>query len=110
MCASTSGWWAKWRRQSGFGLNEKEYTGAGTSTAHPGYVLSRQVPPTRSARSSTARSVMPASCNFTAAATPDVPAPTTIAWKCCSDVPASSARSPAVERAVAATFTLRLLL
>src|SRR6266542_6044555 len=51
------------------------------STPIPGYVLSRQLPPTSPARSTIAKSVIPARFSRTPAAMPPGPAPmTTTSW------------------------------
>ena len=75
---------AKARVHPGFGANEYEYSADGTSHAQPGYVLSRQVPPSEPAFSSTARSSTPAWPSRMAAPSPDAPAPTTrtAKWRC----------------------------
>ena len=77
---------SRWRQISGAGeyvrdhvgflTNEYEYSSEGTSQLAPGYVVSRQVPPTRSARSSMTMSSTPASANRIAAPSPAKPAPT----------------------------------
>src|SRR5205085_12480932 len=52
------------RLHSGVSANEYEYKCEGTSHERPGYVFSRQVPPTRSAFSYTVKSVNPASLSL----------------------------------------------
>ncbi len=64
------------RDQSGFCANEKEYSSDGISHAAPGYVLSRQVPPTRSSRSTMTKSSTPALASLIAAPMPVKPVPT----------------------------------
>ena len=63
------------RDHVGFLTNEYEYSSDGTSQLAPGYVVSRQVPPTRSARSSITMSSTPASASRIAAPSPVKPAP-----------------------------------
>src|SRR6202165_4166020 len=62
--------------QSALGANENEYRLDGTSHVHPGYVLSRHVPPTSSARSSMMKSSMPACLRRIAMPRPANPVPT----------------------------------
>ncbi len=64
------------RDHDGFCANENEYSSDGTSHAAPGYVLSRQVPPTRSSRSTMTKSSTPASVSLIAAPMPVKPVPT----------------------------------
>src|SRR3954469_8265317 len=64
------------RDQFGFFTNENEYSRDGTSHAAPGYVVSRQVPPTRSSRSRITKSSTPAWVSLIAVPMPVKPAPT----------------------------------
>ena len=67
--------------QLGFLANENEYSSDGMSQAIPGYVLSRHVPPTRSARSRMTMSSTPDSASLIAAPRPLNPAPTiSVEW------------------------------
>src|SRR5690606_11771290 len=66
---------ANTRDQSGFCAKENEYIADGTSQAHPGYVLARQVPPCDAAFSRMMNSFSACSRKRTAAPIPLMPAP-----------------------------------
>src|SRR6478752_6373461 len=76
MCSKISPAGEYARDQFGFFTNENEYSSDGTSHAAPGYVLSRQVPPTRSSRSRITKSSTPAWVSLIAVPIPVKPAPT----------------------------------
>src|ERR1700742_96792 len=75
-CRHISGAGEYVRDHVGFLTKEYEYSSEGTSQLAPGYVVSRQVPPTRSLRSRMMTSVTPDSINLIAEPSPVNPAPT----------------------------------
>jgi hypothetical protein len=81
MCSQISPAGEYARDQVGFLTNENEYSRDGTSHAAPGYVLSRQVPPTRSLRSRMTMSSTAACASLIAVPSPVKPAPTiSVEW------------------------------
>ena len=76
MCRQISSAGEYARDHDEFLTKEYEYSSDGTSHAAPGYVLSRQVPPTRSLRSRMTKSSTPAWLSLIAVPMPVNPAPT----------------------------------
>src|SRR3954454_9384854 len=79
------------RVHSGLGANDSEYRCEGTSHWQPGYVLSRQVPPTSPARSRTMKSSTPCCLRRMAMPSPAKPEPITATGTCAGRVGAERA-------------------